>query len=71
MPEGVTTIGEYAFASCSAINNLIIPNSVETIDRYAFNGMTKQIQIDNVEGSISGSPWGAKKATIIWLREAE
>ncbi|MDR1023033.1 MAG: leucine-rich repeat protein [Prevotellaceae bacterium] len=34
--EGVTTIGDYAFASCSGLTGLTIPNSVTTIGDYAF-----------------------------------
>ncbi|MBQ6380237.1 MAG: leucine-rich repeat domain-containing protein [Clostridia bacterium] len=71
LSSGLKTIGEYAFSSCTATTNLTIPNSVETIERYAFNSITKQIRIDNVEGSISGSPWGARASNIVWLREAE
>ncbi|GHT51768.1 hypothetical protein AGMMS49982_10100 [Bacteroidia bacterium] len=35
--EGVTNIGEAAFAQCSGITSVTIPNSVEDIERHAFN----------------------------------
>ncbi|MBQ4510080.1 MAG: leucine-rich repeat domain-containing protein [Clostridia bacterium] len=35
LPEGLTTIGEYAFPRMS-ITSLVIPSSVVSIDRYAF-----------------------------------
>ncbi|MBE6674845.1 MAG: leucine-rich repeat domain-containing protein [Ruminococcaceae bacterium] len=35
LPEGLTTIGEYAFPRMS-ITSLVIPSAVTTIDRYAF-----------------------------------
>lgn len=71
IPKSVTTIGESAFENCNSINNITIPNSVETIGSNAFYGYTKTIRIDNYEGAVTGSPWGAKYATIVWLREAE
>ena len=46
-----------------------IPNSVSII-RSAFNSNPNltSIEIDNIEGSIEGSPWGANNATIKYLR---
>jgi hypothetical protein len=38
IPEDVTTIGDNAFYGCSKlIGELIIPNTVHTIDQQAFN----------------------------------
>lgn len=52
------------------ITSVIIPNSVSVIGEYAFwkNTNLTSITIDNVEGAISGSPWGAEDATINYLR---
>ena len=36
IPDGVTSIGDYAFADCSGMTSVIIPNSVTTIGDYAF-----------------------------------
>ena len=36
--EGVTTIGEYAFANCTGLTNITIPESVTTIGDHAFDG---------------------------------
>ena len=36
IPNSVTTIGEYAFASCTSLASVNIPNSVTTIGEYAF-----------------------------------
>ena len=36
--DGVTTIGAYAFSSCSSLTSITIPNSVTTIESYAFFG---------------------------------
>ena len=34
--EGVTTIGDYAFSNCLALEEVSIPNSVKSIGKYAF-----------------------------------
>jgi hypothetical protein len=36
IPEGVTTIGSYAFHSVSSLKNIIFPSTLKSIERYAF-----------------------------------
>ena len=36
IPNSVTTIGEYAFATCNSLTSVTIPNSVTTIGGWAF-----------------------------------
>lgn len=36
VPDGIKTIGEYAFAGCYGVNNVILPSTVETICDNAF-----------------------------------
>ena len=36
IPNGVTSIGEYAFTGCSGLTSLTIPNSITSIGREAF-----------------------------------
>ena len=38
IPDGVITIGEYAFQNCTAMTSVYIPESVTTIENYAFKG---------------------------------
>lgn len=38
IPEGIKTIGNYAFDGCENLKSITIPDSVTTIGMYAFNG---------------------------------
>ena len=38
IPEGVTSIGNYAFSYCSSLASVTIPDSVTTIGDYTFSG---------------------------------
>ena len=40
IPEGVTSIGDYAFYGCSSLTSVIIPGRVTSIASYAFYGCT-------------------------------
>ena len=37
IPEGVTSIGDYAFGACPCIESVIIPNGVTSIGNFAFD----------------------------------
>ena len=45
IPEGVQSIGDYAFRNCSSINNVSLPSSLESIANYAFNNCTNLEEI--------------------------
>lgn len=54
VPNGVTSIGNYAFNNCEGLTEITIPNSVTSIGNYAFNycpGLT-EITIPNSVTSI-------------------
>ena len=38
IPDGVTSIGDYAFRGCSGLTSVTIPDSVTSIGDYAFSG---------------------------------
>ena len=40
VPDNVEVIGDYAFANCSKIQEILLPNSVKKIGEYAFSGCT-------------------------------
>ena len=38
IPDGVESIGSYAFSGCTLLESVIIPDSIKSIGEYAFNG---------------------------------
>ena len=68
IPEGVTTIGSYAFSKCTSLASVTIPDGVTTIGSYAFSNMPtdSHIYCGFSEGDVSGAPWGATNATIVY-----
>ncbi len=43
--EGIISVGDYAFSSCSKITSLNLPESVDSIGEYAFNGCSSLEEI--------------------------
>lgn len=64
----LTSIGYEAFMRCSNLPSITIPHSVTNIENLAFRYCTNlsTIYINKPQGSISGAPWGAPNAQVIW-----
>lgn len=45
IPEGVKTIGEYAFLNCKSLQEIILPWSLEAVEKYAFSGCKKLCKV--------------------------
>lgn len=54
--EGITTIGEYVFQNCTALESITIANSVTIIGKYAFRGCNSltSVEIPNSVNTING-----------------
>lgn len=68
IPSSVTSIGTSAFYQCNSLQSIEIPSSVTSIGSSCFSycNNLSTITINKEEDSISGSPWGAPNATVVW-----
>ena len=64
IPDGVTSIGEFAFSGCTGLTEITIPDGVTSIERYAFYGCENLTKITTPDSLISfgynafwGTPW--------------
>ena len=72
IPEGVDSIGNYAFSGCSNLTEITIPSSVESIGSYAFYYCTSLKDITLQEGlSTIGTSafWGCENLEIVIIPE--
>ena len=53
IPEGVTSIGSYAFFKCSSLTSVVIPSSVTSIGDYVFDGCSSLTSVVIPEGVTS------------------
>jgi hypothetical protein len=67
VPDGVTSIGDYAFFDCTSLSSVTIPNSVTSIGWYAFCDCTSltSVTIPDSVTSIGPSAFG-----FYWDEEA-
>ena len=66
IPEGVTSIGEYAFQNCTGLTSIEIPSSVASIGSYAFNGCTG---LTNIYFRGTEVQWNAIKKGNTWNKD--
>ena len=48
IPEGIETVGDYAFTFCTRVNKITIPDSVISIKQFSFNSVGADVGIDEV-----------------------
>ena len=58
IPNGVTSIGGYAFVGCAGLTSITIPNGVTSIGGSAFSGCTGLTSI-TIPDSVTSIDWGA------------
>lgn len=68
LPSTLESIASEAFKGCSSLISIEIPSSVTSILYNSFESCSAllTITVHKPEGSISGAPWGATNATVIW-----
>ena len=68
IPSSVTSIGSNAFWGCTGLTSITIPSSVTSIGANVFRNCTAltTITINKPQDSITGQPWGAAGAEVIW-----
>ena len=52
IPEGVSSIGSYAFSGCTGLTSVIIPTSMTTIGDLAFEGCTALTSVTCLAGDV-------------------
>ena len=66
---GLTSLESEVFEGCSSLEDITIPNNIKEISYSAFYRCSKLkfIRIPNyTKNQISGGPWGASNALVIW-----
>ena len=67
IPEGVTTVGEYAFCNCSGLTSVLIPSSVSSIGQQAFSGCNNVEKLIYGEGCTKTVSTGLTSVTEVIL----
>ena len=70
IPDGITTIGNYAFQNCTGLTSVTIPNSVTSIGNFAFRDCTglTEVTIGENVATIGGETfWGCTGLTSITI----
>lgn len=68
IPANIQSIPMYTFGNCTGLTELTFLGTPSSIDATAFNNCTNltTIRVPWSEGAVSGAPWGATNATIVY-----
>lgn len=68
LPNGLTSIGSNAFYYCTGLTEITFKSKPSTLSISAFKGCTNltTIRVPWAEGEVSGAPFGATNATLIY-----
>ena len=64
IPEGVESIGKYAFVNCNSITNIVIPDTVTSIEKGAFEGFSIKKAVIPAS-AIADIPWKTLETVVI------
>lgn len=69
----IKSIENSTFKNCNINGKIIIESTIETINATAFDNCTGdfEIHINKPTGSITGAPWGATTAKVVWNSTGE
>ena len=68
LPNSLTSIYNYAFRGCTGLTEITFKGKPNSISTSAFSGCTNltTIRVPWAEGAVSGAPFGATNATLIY-----
>ena len=65
VPDGVTTIDDYAFSSCDSLVSIALPEGLISIGDWAFDGATSLASVSFPESLTSIGIWAFKGANSL------
>lgn len=66
VPDGYTMISDSSVYAMPYLREIELPSTITKINDSAFTSLMEKIIIHKPEDSISGAPWNARNAEIIW-----
>lgn len=64
IPDGVTSLGQYCFAGCTQLGEVVLPEGVTTLSNYVFDGASNLSRINIPEGVTAMPGWGFRNTAI-------